>query len=160
MAGLRCEYITDPISAAGSTYTGVLPPCDDTIRPDSPNMITHYDESTSIDYIFICPWWLRVNEAAMAVAPYQPWDTRLTVYDVRYYIQLNQVSQHAFKMWRNGALNVPPDLQGLSDVALSWAAADVVLKCSKYKFNQIPFLEVLEFILTWSRSLRKPPLAA
>ena len=61
----------------------------------------------------------------MASAPYQPWDTRLTVYDMRFFVQLNQVNQHVFKMWRNAALNVPPDLQGSSDVALSWAAADI-----------------------------------
>lgn len=63
----------------------------------------------------------------MQSEPFQPWDTRLTVYGLRNHIQLNQETVHEWRLWRNQALNIPPDLQGRSDVALSWMAADIQL---------------------------------
>ena len=113
------------MSASDSNFPGTLPPCDATTRSNSPIMITHYDGST--DYIFICPWWLLLNEAAMQSEPFQPLDTRLTVYGLRNHIQLTQETVHEWRLWRNQALSIPESLLGRSDVALSWMAADIQL---------------------------------
>ena len=88
-------------------------------------MITHYVEYTDTDYIFISRWWLQANEQVMLNSPYQPRDTRLTVYNMRNHIQLQPSNLDVWRMWRNDHLDLDESEIIQSDVALSWQAADI-----------------------------------
>ena len=68
-----------------------------------------------------------MNEEAMETEPFQPWDTRLTVYNMRNVIHLHQMDMLDWRPWRDRVLQVTADRLRVSDVGLSWPAADIQL---------------------------------
>lgn len=119
-------------AGSGAFFFGRLPINGDELpardsRFNVPIMITHYVDKSGIDYIFISRWWLQTNEQAMTTRPYEPWDTRLTVYGMRNYIHLHPSTIEYWRGWRDEALHLELDEVERSDVGLSWAAADIQL---------------------------------
>lgn len=117
-------------SAAGSYFFGNLPSNGDELPAPgdlsrSPIMITHYIEDSDSDNIFISRWWLQENREAIYNSPYQPRDTRLSVYNMRNHIHLQPSDLLVWRRWRNNILNLDGNQISQSDVALSWQAADI-----------------------------------
>ena len=90
-------------------------------------MLTQYDDITNADFIFICPWWLKYNIYQMSVEPYQPVDTRLTIYTPRNAVRSMGIQSLAqFREWRNNMPGLPETERGKSDTFVSgMTAADI-----------------------------------
>lgn len=117
---------------------GSKPPCGTTYVPNSAMLISHYDETSGVNYWFICPWWLE----QMASAP-KMWDTRTTIYNMRKQIISKGWTLDQWRPWRNQQL-LPQGspYTGQSDSFLSAWAVDILLlnavsqcqsKCELYK---------------------------
>ena len=123
-------------------------------------MITHYVANTGIDYLFISRWWLQINEQAMTTRPYQPRDTRLTVYSMRNYIHLHPSTIDDWRAYRDAALDLEEHEAAFFDVGLSKPAADIQLlnAVRKTPVRAIPFQRRADLValpnFLWRRKTR------
>lgn len=112
----------DRISVVHRFFFGKYPENMDRLVPNSPTIIVHNDQSNS--FLFLNRGWLDAVKREAATAPYQPWDTRLSIYNMRLEIESQALSIANWRSWRNDRVPNPPGQQGPSDIAMSWSSVD------------------------------------
>ena len=115
----------DRISVVHRYFFGNYPENMDRLVPNSPTIIVHNDQSHS--FLFLNRGWLDAVKREAATAPYQPWDTRLSIYNMGLEIVSQALSIANWRSWRNERVPNPPGQQGPSDIAMTWSSVDTQL---------------------------------
>lgn len=125
------QNIVDHISVTNTYFTLDLPQNMDSLVPGSPIIIVHNDDSDWFGdtgrkntFLFLNRGWLDAVKTEAAADPFQPWDTRLSIYNMRLEIFKKRWTIAKWRPWRNAQVPIPPGPQGSSDIAMTWSSVD------------------------------------
>lgn len=114
-------------SVTGHYFDGRFSEDMDRLVPNSPIIITHNDALPGRTFLFLNREWLDAVKREAATYPFQPWDTRLSIYSSALEISSRDWTILQWRPWRNSKVPIPPGPQGDSDIAMTWSSVDTQL---------------------------------